>query len=129
MAEYVFTWVSWNFIHEYCIFHLFLCLLSLTPATFYWTSCSKPRKWTAIRVCAMAIDLASIYDFDILFLNCSDSVVVSVFLQRIIQTCFCMFYIFIFIFIIFLFVYKEYHDEEHSVYDSVTHCYITSGIE
>ena len=77
----------------------------------------------------MAIDLASIYDFDILFLNCSDSVVVSVFLQRIIQTCFCMFYIFIFIFIIFLFVYKEYHDEEHSVYDSVTHCYITSDIE
>ena len=39
-----------------------------------------------------------------------------------------MFYIFVFIFIIFLFVYKEYHDEEHSVYDSVARRYITSDI-
>jgi len=45
----------------------------MTIATFYWSACTKPEKWTVIYLYVTGID------FDIWFWNCSDSVVLFVF--------------------------------------------------
>jgi len=46
---------------------------------FYWSACTKPRKWTVMYLCLRGIDLTSFYDFDFWFWNCFDSVVFFVF--------------------------------------------------
>ena len=50
---------------------------SLTPGTFYWSACSKTEKWAVMILCVMSIDFSPFNNFDILFWNCSDSVVSS----------------------------------------------------
>jgi F0F1-type ATP synthase assembly protein I len=48
---------------------------SLTPATFYWSVCTKPGQKVSMYLCVSGIDFVSFYDFDIWFRKCSVSVV------------------------------------------------------
>ena len=47
---------------------------NLTPP-FYWSACTKPKKWVVMYTSAMGIDFSYVYDFSIGFWNCTDSVV------------------------------------------------------
>ena len=48
---------------------------SLTPATFYWSACTKPGQKVSMYLCVRGIHFVSFYDFDIWFWKCSVSVV------------------------------------------------------
>ena len=43
--------------------------------TEVYSACNKSGKWAVECLCVRSIDFASFYDGDILFYNCSDSVV------------------------------------------------------
>jgi hypothetical protein len=70
-----------------CGKHLHDCIISLIRGdwahktslvnlpTIYGSACSKPGKWAVMYLYVRATNIASFYDFDIWFWNCSDSVV------------------------------------------------------
>ena len=82
------TFEGWHFSHIWKHFHYGVISLTeevwaielVPPANFYWNACIKPGKWAVMYLCVRSVDLASFCDFSIGFLNCSDSVVFSVFL-------------------------------------------------
>ena len=49
-------------------------------ATYYWNVSTKPGKWDVMYICVLGIDFASFYDCSIGYSNCSNSLVVFVFI-------------------------------------------------